>query len=103
MKNENPLKQWIWLDKEKYPDSQQTVCASFERENANYLVAEFKKSIKTDKTVKQLKICICADTFFRLFINGEFVGCGPVAAGGDFDDIGGTLNAYFNTYEIDCD
>ena len=52
MKNENLLKQWIWLDKEKYPDSQQTVCTSFERENANYLVAEFKKSIKTDKTVE---------------------------------------------------
>ena len=103
MKNGNPLKNWIWLDKEKYPDSQKTVRTSFEKDKANYLVAEFKKSVKTDKTVKKLKIRICADTFFRLFINGEFVGCGPVAAGGDFEDLGGTLNAYFNTYELECD
>ena len=80
----NKINNWIWLSEKLYPDNQRTVCTSFAdgtSEKRNYCVAEFKKEYEFDEDAESLNVKISADTFFRLYINGEFVGNGPACAG----------------------
>lgn len=100
MKN---IEQWIWLSEEKYPQFQKTACTAFQKdkEKSVYGVAEFTKCIHSDgETIKSAKVRISGDTFFELYVNSVFIGNGPAAAGGDFDDLGGTVWHYANNYDI---
>ncbi len=94
--------QWIWLDENEFPDFQKTACTAFgERKSpSHYCVAEFKKLIKASDEIKELRIRISGDTFFELYVNGSFIGSGPAAAGGDFDDENGTVWHYANNYTV---
>lgn len=99
----NKFNNWIWLNKKLYPDNQRTVCTLFADgtcEKMNYCVAEFKKVYEFDEEVNSLNIKISADTFFRLYINGEFVGNGPVCAGGDYESVKTPYWHYANNYSL---
>lgn len=84
------LEKWIWLSRERYPDSQTTIfhhnaCPAKEREKrGNYTVAEFVKTYKFDKKVKKARLRFSGDTEFDLWLNGNLLATGPVCIGGDF-------------------
>ena len=78
---------WIWLDSERYPESQTTVYSAFaqdKKERGNYTVAQFAKSYRFACDVKSCFLRFSADTQFVLYLNGEVIATGPVGAGGDF-------------------
>ncbi|MBE6541291.1 MAG: hypothetical protein E7672_02460 [Ruminococcaceae bacterium] len=79
------LEQWIWLNKEQYPDDQTTQYAGRNRlEGLSYAVAEFKKTLSYNKKIAKMKIRFSGDADYRLYINGEIAATGPISAGGDF-------------------
>lgn len=92
---------WIWLNPEKYPDLQNcAVSCANGAERTAYCMAEFQKSREFPCDIVRVKIRVSADTTFRLSCNGEFVGIGPVGAGGDFGSDKPMPWHYANCYEI---
>lgn len=79
------FEKWIWLDKEKYPDSQTTVFSGLNsKENGNYTVAEFFKEYRFEQKVLEAKIRFSGDTEVHAFLNDKLIATGPAPAGGDF-------------------
>lgn len=76
---------WIWLPKEAYANEQATIYSGFaDKTKGNYTVAEFKREYRFDKRIRSVRLNFSGDTFFELYINGEFVATGPPCVGGDF-------------------
>ncbi len=97
----NQRKPWIWVDEAIYPNEQTTyVCHASDWANSVYAVAEFSRVFKYDKAVKSVRLTVCGDTSFRLWLNEQFVGTGPVCGGGDFLEARPLPKAYHNTYEV---
>ena len=97
---------WIWLDEKIYPEYQKnypnvTGTPPEKRAEYPYCVAQFKKDFAFGKKISRTVTEISADNFFHLFINGEFTGIGPAAAGGDFLCECPAPKHYFNTYETE--
>lgn len=97
---------WIWLDEKIYPEYRKnypnvTGMSPEERAEYPYCVAQFKKDFAFGKKISRAVTEISADNFFHLFINGEFTGIGPAAAGGDFLCECPAPKHYFNTYETE--
>ncbi len=77
--------QWIWLPKAQYPNHQTTVYSGLlEKANGNYVVAEFFKEYRFEKTVLSADLRFSGDTNFQLYCNDTFVATGPASVGGDF-------------------
>ena len=53
--------------------------------NNSFCVAQFQKEFILEKEIIDVEIKTTADTFFQLYVNGEFLGRGPHCAGGDYD------------------
>lgn len=96
------IEQWIWLCEKDFPLYQECNKTKFDCDDneASYCVAEFKKSIERENVISSAKIRISGDTFYELFVNGNFVGNGPAAAGGDFGDCGGTIWHYADNLTV---
>ncbi len=62
---------FIWLDSSLYPEYQ----------SGKFCIVEFKKEIYSESPIE---IEICAHSRYLLYINGEYVGRGPISVGGDF-------------------
>ena len=97
---------WIWLDKDKYPDCQKSEITYFDkrRKKNKFVAAEFIFSKRFDKRIEKATVCISADVKYWLKVNGDFVGVGPVCAGGDYAEMRPELAMpvqYYNTYEIE--
>lgn len=90
----NKTEQWIWLSEKDFPQHQTCANTAFEHDKGSYCVAEFRKEIQSDEKIKSACVRISGDTFYELYINGKFIINGPAAAGGDFDDLGGTVWHY---------
>lgn len=83
---------WIWLDSNRYPEYQKTYfgCEAEDKMPKdpkfpyNYCVADFSRRIVFDTKPERVELRVSGDTVFRFWVNGEFVGLGPVCAGGDF-------------------
>ena len=70
--------QWIWInDSEDCP----TYC---DWTNRGYEVVSFQKKYHFVKPVQAVNLRFSGDTFFRVFINKEFVADGPPCVGGDY-------------------
>lgn len=61
---------WIWLDESAHADG---ISAG-----GGYCVAEISKAYRLMKTGVRLRVQVSADTVYKLWINGAFVGSGPV-------------------------
>lgn len=99
---------WIWLDDIEYKDFQLNYSnnSSVPKEKTaefNYCVAEFKKQYSFSEKIKKAVIRISADNYFHFFANDEFIGMGPVLAGGDFLCRRPAPKHYLNEYEINID
>lgn len=97
---------WIWLNKDLYPQFQQNYsnCNALddkEKERFCYCVADFKKSFAFDKKITKVELTVSADNCFRLFVNGDFTGSGPVLPGGDFLCRRPAPKHYSNFYTVD--
>ncbi len=82
-----PIEQWIWLPEEQYPKRQTTLHTTMygdARKDGHYTAAEFSKTWKFDKPIASVQIRTSGDTFFRLYVNGQYILTGPASAGGDF-------------------
>lgn len=83
-----PLEQWIWLPTDQYPDRQTTThsCMSPEDQakDGHYTVVSCTKTYAFDKPIAEVQLRTSADTFFRLYLNGERIVTGPASVGGDF-------------------
>lgn len=78
--------QWIWLNEERFPQFQ--MCrrtASGNEQKDTFCVVELKKEFVLDRQAVAAQITLCADTKYLLFVNGHYVGQGPVSPGGDFE------------------
>ncbi|MBR7133440.1 MAG: hypothetical protein IKD04_07900 [Clostridia bacterium] len=80
---------WIWLPEREYPDLQKCDYNILDLEKKyprldTYGAAEFIRDYNFEKKVAKAEIKVCGDTYYRLFLNGEYLTTGPVAAGGDF-------------------
>ena len=76
---------WIWLDREKYPESQTTVNTVLGNEKeANYAVAEFFKEYNFGKKAVKIDLRVSGDTYFELYLNEKIIATGPVPIGTDF-------------------
>ncbi len=97
---------WIWLDATRWPQYQNnfynvnSVVPTEHDESLQYCVAEFRKALGDGRRITKAKLTISADSFFHLYVNGEWVGLGPAAAGGDFLCTGCAPRHYQNTYEL---
>ena len=60
---------WIWLDESPRAD----VIAL----RGGYCVAEVSKAYRLLKTAVRLRLEVSADTSYKLWVNGKFVGTGP--------------------------
>ncbi len=69
--------------------------------DANYKIYRFKKEYNFDSTVKHIRFDIFADTKYFIYINGKFIGFGPVCAGGDYGSSLTMPIQYYDSYELD--
>ena len=102
-----PIEKWIWLNREKYPDFQNTKYAGLAGDgDYQYAVAEFKREYKFDKKVEFVKIRFSGDAEFRLYFGDAIIATGPVSVGGDFlgnDMPRGAHYASMMTLPVDSD
>lgn len=96
---------WIWLGKAKHPDLQTAPPTYYcDRDGYDgYCVAEFTRDYRFDLPAKKLNIDICADTSYRLWINGAYVGSGPVYSGGDNSSTVAADRRFYSSYELPTD
>ena len=81
MKKDN----WIWLDGRIYPEGQHgPYTGNWDATCENGTVVEFSRRISTGKPIDRVDIRYSADALIQLWINGKFLGTGPVWVGGDF-------------------
>lgn len=93
--------QWIWLDEERFPQVQ--TCrrtSSGSQQEDTFCVVEVKKELVLDREAVSAEITLCADTKYLLFVNGGYIGQGPVSPGGDFESKGVVPYIYTNTFDI---
>lgn len=80
-----PLEQWIWLPKNRYPNNQTTAYSCMLNDvERNYTVVHCERSYDFGKPIEYVDIRTSGDTFFRLYVNGEHTVTGPASVGGDF-------------------
>ena len=91
---------WIWLNKRAYPNVQKTT-TWFSAEHKQYICrfAEIEKEFVFDKKIAKVVIEISADVKYFLYVNGQYVGVGPVTPGGDYNCPLSMPQQYYNTYE----
>lgn len=94
---------WIWLDETVYPGIDKSAISMFDKDNLEYeyTVAEFQKVAEYDKEIKSITLQVSGDVRFRLYVNGEFLGVGPVCAGGDYDNKLPMPYTYYSTYDLE--
>lgn len=91
----------IWVDINKHPEFEKSFeTTGMSRENTFFRVAEFKKDFSVEKDVKEAYITIFADCKYRLSVNSEVIGMGPVCAGGDFSNPHSLPKSYYTTYPL---
>ncbi len=91
----------IWLDSSKHTDSWHGYESIFMMHGDYCLrVADFKKIINISKDVKEAYITIFGDCKYRLSVNSQVIGMGPVCAGGDFSNHHSLPKSYYTTFPI---
>ncbi len=90
--------EFIWVDNKKYITCRKTF---FDKsENKNFRMCAFKKRYEYDKIIKTVSLNIFADTKYFLYINDEYVGFGPVCAGGDYGSVLTMPIQYYSSYDV---
>lgn len=89
------------MNKENYSQYQHTYNTTFcNRDEYKFAVVAFQKKYHIKDNVKSATINIFADTKYFLYVDGEYVGAGPVCPGGDYGNTRPMPVQYYNTYNI---
>lgn len=98
----DPKAKWIWLGKAAHPDLQTSPPTYYcdRSDYDGYCVAEFTRDYSYASSVQKIKVDICADTAYRLWIDGAYVGSGPVYSGGDNSSTVASDRRFYSTYEL---
>ncbi|MDD6800414.1 MAG: hypothetical protein PUE85_08380 [Firmicutes bacterium] len=89
------MAKFIWCEK-----GQKTKTTIFDQRECPFSLCEFKKTYDFKKDVRSAVIHVFGDVKYRLYVNGKFIGDGPVAAGGDYANIDPMPKQYYNTIKI---
>ena len=93
--------EFIWVENKKYITCRKTV---FDKsEIRNFRMCAFKKKYDFDKKIKTLSLNIFADTKYFLYINGSYMGFGPVCSGGDYASTEAMPVQYYSSYDLSVD
>ncbi len=93
---------FVWLNKEIYPEFQNSFYTTFcEVHGYNFAVVAFKKTYKLKENTKSVKVNLFADNKYFLYVNGKYIGTGPVCPGGDYGNIKPMPVQYYSTYDLD--
>ena len=92
---------WIWLNKEKYPDLQETNNTLDDKRYNNYAVADFFKKYNYNEKIISADIRISASIKYLLSINEKYIGRGPIDCGGDIEFKSTMLKHYYSCYSVD--
>lgn len=91
---------WLWVNPAEHPEnifSNTTIFAQRPSDSV-FTVADFRYSDECGEGEHKLNIKLFADTKFRLYVNGRYIGTGPVAAGGDYGNTLPMPKQYINEY-----
>ncbi|MBQ5356124.1 MAG: hypothetical protein IIU08_09665 [Clostridia bacterium] len=94
---------WLWLDPARHPGCEVNPTTVFAGapEGFAFFAAEFEKTVVRRTSLPGiLRVNIFADPRFRLSVNGEVIGTGPIAAGGDYANTLPMPKQYVDHYEI---
>ena len=98
-----PGAKFLWLDPALHPGAESTPTTVFAPlpEGFRFTAAEFTKSVRR-RTHRpgRVTVTVFADPKFRLWVNGDYVGTGPVAAGGDYDNRKPMPKQYVNRWDV---
>lgn len=86
------MAEFIWLDSKKYPEYIKN------DEGSKFCIVRFSHEFCAPR-VEKIRLKVCADAKYTLYINGKFIGIGPVSAGGDYVFKKMTY-CYYDEYEI---
>lgn len=76
---------WIWLDKEIYPENQSgPYTGRWDATCDDGTVVEFSRGYSFDCKIEYIELRYSADASIQLWVNDRFLGTGPVLVGGDF-------------------
>lgn len=76
---------WIWLDPERYPTRQKSrFTGTWDNKVEGDTVVELSRTFASGKEISKIELIYSADALAQLWINGRFLGTGPVMVGGDF-------------------
>lgn len=84
------MSKWMWLDTNIFNE--------YNEKDGKFARVEFVNEYEIPKGSKY-KIHTCADARYELFVNGKFIGRGPVSAGGDFL-YPKMINAYYDEFDL---
>ncbi|MCB0748552.1 MAG: hypothetical protein KDC90_13915, partial [Ignavibacteriae bacterium] len=93
---------WIWLNKEDYPDHQETFSTwvnNDPKRNKKYR-ALFRKKFKIDDLPETAILNITADVSFRAYLNNKLVAVGPPNIGSDYEDHNLPAHWFFTSHNI---
>ena len=92
---------WIWLNKSRYPDYQETYTTWINNHtSARRYRALFRKVFDIEEIPSSAILCITADVSFRAFLNGKFICQGPANTGSDYEDHTPPEHWFFSTHEL---
>ena len=76
---------WIWIDEKLYPKKQNSpYIGNWNGTCDDGTVVEFSRQLDFGKAIDHVDIRYSADALIQLWINGRFIGTGPIWIGGDF-------------------
>jgi hypothetical protein len=99
----NEKAEWLWADLARHPDADRTPTTIFAPlpKGFRFRVFEFEKTyLRRAPSPGLLSVTVFADPRFRLWVNGVYIGTGPVAAGGDYANVRPMPKQYVNQYDI---
>ncbi|MBQ9116515.1 MAG: hypothetical protein IJY04_05785 [Clostridia bacterium] len=92
---------WIWADPELYPDIQLTPYNFMDKwkEGQRFALCAFRFKKTFREIPARIVFSVSGDTTFRFSCNGDYIGRGPNAAGGDFECPAPMPYIYYSDYE----
>lgn len=102
MRQPDPLTKWVWLPRERWPQFQESPVSVFAADAASFTprVCRFLRRFVSDDDSLPASLVISADSRYRVYLNGGFVGEGPARPGGDYDNAQAPDWWFYEEYDV---